>query len=108
VNKKSHIASSAGWISIIELADSCRDDAKLVYSHIRNVDVEVIFFSLFTRTASLVWSLVCSLRVLYILGLTPIDSKCFFAMDTSLKVTAKTERRIMCTRGQTFLTRWIK
>jgi small GTP-binding protein len=34
--------------------DSCRDDAKLVYSHIRNVDVEVIFFSLFTRTASLV------------------------------------------------------
>jgi GTP-binding protein EngB required for normal cell division len=33
---------------------SCRDDAILVYSHIRNVDVEVSFFSLFTRTASLV------------------------------------------------------
>ena len=37
-----------------QVLDSCRDDAILVYSHIRNVDVEVIFFSLFTRTASLV------------------------------------------------------
>jgi hypothetical protein len=37
-----------------QVLDSCRDDAILVYSHIRNVDVEVSFFSLFTRTASLV------------------------------------------------------
>ena len=37
-----------------QVLDSCRDDAILVYSHIRNVDVEVSFISLFTRTASLV------------------------------------------------------
>jgi hypothetical protein len=42
------------FILLNQVLDSCRDDAKLVYSHIRNVDVEVIFFSLFTRTASLV------------------------------------------------------
>jgi hypothetical protein len=41
-------------ILLNQVLDSCRDDAILVYSHIRNVDVEVSFFSLFTRTASLV------------------------------------------------------
>jgi hypothetical protein len=42
------------FILLNQVLDRCRDDAKLVYSHIRNVDVEVIFFSLFTRSASLV------------------------------------------------------
>ena len=42
------------FILLNQVLDRCRDDAKLVYSHIRNVDVEVSFFSLFTRTASLV------------------------------------------------------
>ena len=42
------------FILLNQVLDRCRDDAKLVYSHIRNVDVEVNFFSLFTRTASLV------------------------------------------------------
>ena len=41
-------------ILLNRVLDSCKDDAILVYSHIRNVDVEVSFFSLFTRTASLV------------------------------------------------------
>jgi hypothetical protein len=42
------------FILLNQVLGSCRDDAILVYSHIRNVDVEVSFFSLFTRTASLV------------------------------------------------------
>ena len=42
------------FILLNQVLDRCRDDAILVYSHIRNVDVEVSFFSLFTRTASLV------------------------------------------------------